>query len=191
MRSAFRICVGHVASPPRPYLHHAQPHPHDVRTILQPLAVRNASMLGIPLALSACVVLHTGSDRQVDLAITHASVLDVRSGRVLPETTVLIERGVITSVTRNAEGSSIRAARVLDAHGRLLTPGFTDVHLHTFLVLADSTPAGMASRALVMRPDSIAAYRREFAHAYLPYGVTLVRDVGTDEHYLPMLRGRP
>jgi imidazolonepropionase-like amidohydrolase len=141
------------------------------------------------LASTTCAGLrspHGQQQRPADLAITHAAVLDVRTGRVLPETTVLIDRGVIVSVTPGATRAP-RAAQVLDAHGRLLTPGLADVHLHTFLVLADSTAGGMKSRALTMQPDSIAAYRRQLARAYLPYGVTLVRDVGTDEHYLPML----
>jgi hypothetical protein len=68
--------------------------------------------------------------------------------------------------------------RVIDAHGRLLTPGLIDAHLHTFLILPDS---------LVMQPDSIEAYRRVFAQTYLPYGVTTVRDAGSSERWMPML----
>ena len=125
----------------------------------------------------------------VDLAVTHASLLDVHSGRVLPETTVLARGGVITAVV--PAGSVIplyRAARTIDAAGRLLTPGLIDAHLHTHLIYGDSsTTAGTVNHRLSMEPDSIAAYRRMLAESYLPYGVVAARDVGTDEHYLPML----
>ncbi len=38
-----------------------------------------------------------------------------------------------------------------------------------------------------MAPDSIAAYRRRYAATYLPYGVTSVRDAGSEERDMPML----
>lgn len=147
---------------------------------------RTVLCLSIVTFAWACAGLHSGAQQPVELAITHAAVLDVRSGIVAPETTVLINRGLITAVLEG-ETAAPRATRVIDAHGRLLTPGFIDVHSHTHLIFNDSIASGTVERTLVMRPDSIAAYRTVFARAYLPYGVTAVRDVGTDEHYLPML----
>jgi hypothetical protein len=38
-----------------------------------------------------------------------------------------------------------------------------------------------------MNPDSLAVYRRILARAYMPYGVTAVRDVGSPERVMPML----
>src|SRR5207253_7839378 len=64
-----------------------------------------------------------------DLVITHASVLDVVTGRVLPDRTVVITRGIITAVTSAAEPVPPSLQR-LEARGRLLTPGFIDAHLH-------------------------------------------------------------
>lgn len=123
-----------------------------------------------------------------DLAITHAALLEVRTGRVVPETTVLATNGLITGVYFGSRVPRYRAARTIDARGRLLTPGLIDSHLHTHLLFGDSsTTAGLVNGPLSMEPDSIARYRRGFADAYLPYGVTAVRDVGSDEHYLPML----
>jgi len=125
---------------------------------------------------------------RADLAITHAALLDVRTGRVVPETTVLATNGLITGVYFGGRIPGYRAARTINARGRLLTPGLIDAHLHTHLIFGDSsTTAGLVNGALSMDPDSIARYRRAFANAYLPYGVTTVRDVGSDEHYLPML----
>jgi len=122
--------------------------------------------------------LHPGVPRPApwDLAITHAAILDVHTGHVLKDRTVLIRDGVIGAIERGGKLPS--AQRVVDARGHLLTPGLIDVHLHTFLILPDS---------LVMDPDSIESYRRVFAEIYLPYGVTTVRDAGSSERWMPML----
>lgn len=129
-----------------------------------------------------------GSQR-VDLAITHATLLDVRSGRTVPETTVLAAHGLIVGVFPGGDRiPDHRSAQTINARGRLLTPGFIDAHLHTHLIFGDSTTtAGAVNARLVMQSDSIASYRRTLAQTYLPYGVTAVRDVGSDEQYLPML----
>ena len=122
----------------------------------------------------------------VDLAVIHAAVLDVATGTVLHGRTVLVSNGIITSVT--ADRAVTPATRVIDAHGRLLTPGFIDAHLHLCSMYAPACtdPYGKATH-LVMTPDSIASYRRHMASLYLPYGVTAVRDVGSDERTMPML----
>lgn len=121
-----------------------------------------------------------------DLAITHAALFDAATGTVLRGRTVLVTDGIITSVT--VDRAATHASRVIDARGRLLTPGFIDAHLHLCSMYAPACtdPYGEATH-LVMRPDSIASYRRHLASLYLPYGVTAVRDVGSDEHAMPML----
>jgi len=128
----------------------------------------------VAVLLLAGVNAHSQS---IDLAITHAAVLDVRTGRVLGDRTVLVRDGIIITIAPSTRATP-SAGRVVDAHGRLLTPGLIDAHLHTFLILPDS---------LMMQPDSIQAYRRIFAETYLPYGVTAVRDVGSSERWMPML----
>ena len=137
---------------------------------------------------AACGANRAPSGAIADLAITNASVLDVRSGRVLPETTVLVRDGIIAAVISDRDWPQHEARRVVNGRGRLLTPGFVDVHSHTHLIFGDSsTSAGVLNRALVMQPDSMAAYRRIFAESYLPFGVTAVRDVASDERYMSML----
>ncbi len=135
----------------------------------------------ISLGLSVACATGAGSRRSpADLIITHAAVLDVRTGKVLPNQAVVIQHGMIESVQPTGHRSSPPAIRSLDAQGRLVTPGLIDVHSHSFLYLPNDT-------ALVMTPDSIKAYRHVLATEYLPYGVTVVRDVGSSERVLPML----
>lgn len=126
--------------------------------------------------------------QSADLAIVHASVLDIRTGETLPDRTVVIDKGLITGIQRSTRGVARANARTIDARGRLLSPAFVDVHFHTMAILGDSmTPTGGAITALTMSADSINAYRRLFAQLYMPYGVTVVRDVGSAERDLPML----
>lgn len=125
---------------------------------------------------------------RLSLAITHASVLDVRTGDVLPDRTILIDHDSIYALLRGSDTLRYSAARILDAHGRLITPAFVDSHFHTGFVFADSlTKTGGGITHLVMQPDSIERYRRTVADLYMPYGVTVVRDVGSAENDLPML----
>ncbi len=125
--------------------------------------------------------------QSTDLAITHAAVLDVTTGTVLRERTVLVANGIITGVVPSGPRAP-QASRSMDAHGRLLTPGFIDAHLHLCSIYFPpcTTPRAGTLR-LSMAPDSIASYRRTLASLYLPYGVTAVRDVGSEERVMPLL----
>lgn len=146
-----------------------------------------ASRVAIGLLAGACAA-GGASVEPVDLVIEHARVLDVRTGSVLDGRTIAIDDGRIVSVTAGGDEPS-PAGRVVDARGRLVTPGLVDVHHHTAFLLGDSVTVGGGFVArLSMEPDSIAAYRRRFADAYLPHGVTTVRDAGSDETQAAMLQ---
>ena len=154
----------------------------------------SARPIGFALRL-VCVALLAGCGESgapaapppADLVIHDATVFDARARTTLAHRTVVIEDARIAVVL--GPGEPIPDARAtIEARGRLLTPGLIDVHSHSADVLGDSisTGGGFISR-LSMDPDSIAAYRRRYAAAYLPYGVTTVRDVGSDDRQLPML----
>ena len=122
-----------------------------------------------------------------DLAITHARVLNVRSGTVANDRTVVVRDGVITWIAPSTS-TQPRARLVVDAKGRLLTPGFVDAHFHMCSIYRPACTNPRDGRlALVMSPDSIRSYQRYLASLYLPYGVTTVRDVGSEERVLPLL----
>lgn len=127
----------------------------------------------------------------VQLLVTRARVLDVRTGRVATGRTVVVDRGLIVRVLPDADAraAGLRAHDTLDARGRLLTPALVDAHFHLGMVLGDSVTAGGGYLThLSAHPDSVRAYRRRLADAYLPHGVTLVRDVGSATGDLPLLR---
>lgn len=148
---------------------------------------RLVSRMAIYLLAVACAG-GGASLEPVDLVIERARVLDVRTGTVLDGRTIAIDDGLIVSVAPGEDGPP-PADRVVDARGRLVTPGLVDVHHHTAFLLGDSVTAGGGFVArLSMEPDSIAAYRSRFADAYLPHGVTTVRDAGSDQTQAAMLK---
>ena len=126
-----------------------------------------------------------------DLVIRDATVLDTHTGRVTPHRTVVVRAGRIAAVLpAGSARDTPRAVRLIEARGRLLTPGLVDVHGHSADVLADTVneTGNTEARGLSMAPDSITAYRRRFARAYLPHGVTTVREAGDDDRQLALLR---
>ncbi|HYC58687.1 MAG TPA: hypothetical protein VEK79_03900 [Thermoanaerobaculia bacterium] len=66
------------------------------------------------------------------VAIVNVNVIDVVSGTVVPNHTVLIEKGLIRAVS---SGAGVPAgARQIDGRGKYLLPAFWDMHTHVFAV---------------------------------------------------------
>ncbi len=76
---------------------------------------------------------------QLNLTMTHANVVDVRSGEILRDVSVGVRNGKITFV---GDEQSQPDAEVVDMRGRFITPGFFEGHFHGGTV-------GAAQRALV------------------------------------------
>jgi hypothetical protein len=88
------------------------------------------------------------------LAITHVTVIDPRSRKVMPNTTVVIKGGSITRV--GSDTYPPRRHRIIDGRNQFLIPGLWDCHVHL-------TKAGASSLPL-----------------FIANGVTSVRDMGSD-----------
>ena len=69
---------------------------------------------------------------QEALALTNASVINVRTGAVVRNVTVLMRGGTIESVGTTPSGGFTAPAgvRVVDLHGRYVVPGLIDAHVH-------------------------------------------------------------
>src|SRR5690242_6600356 len=82
------------------------------------------------LALGTLLTLAASAS---DIAITHISIVDVRSGRIKPDMTVLIENDRITLVRPSITKEKITAKKtqVIDGRGKFLIPGLWDMHVHT------------------------------------------------------------
>lgn len=65
-----------------------------------------------------------------DLVIEHVNVVEVRDGRVMRDRTVVVDGGVIRSVTPTGRGAEPAADERIDGRGAYLIPGLWDMHAH-------------------------------------------------------------
>ncbi len=89
---------------------------------------RTSLLPALVLAAAAAASAPAQTDRSLEpLALVHANVLDVRTGRVAPNQTVVLRAGKIESVSASAPAAGIKA---VDLAGRTLVPGLVDAHTH-------------------------------------------------------------
>lgn len=134
--------------------------------------------------------MSTSSSDQVNnlLAIVNADIFNVHTKTVKANKAILIRNGVITSIV-DCLSPADTGYQIFDAKHKLVIPGFVDVHFHSMELFPGPLSAGGAIEPqLSMHLDSIARYRRIFANAYLPYGVTTVREEGNSEKYIPLMQ---
>lgn len=118
-------------------------------------------LFAIPgLLLSACTGPHPA-----DVAIRGATVVDVASGSLVPDQTILIAGNRIVAVGPSDEVRIGPEADVIDAAGGYLVPGLWDMHVHSVREAARDGEEG-----------SIANVDWHFP-LFLAYGVTGVRNM--------------
>lgn len=101
-------------------------------------------------------------------AIVNARLFDSTSGRLLPNSTVVIEGERVAAVTQ--EPWQVGGATIIDAAGRVVLPGLIDAHVHV-------TAASHDFFALAMQPASLtAAQSSHILREMLHRGFTTVRD---------------
>jgi Amidohydrolase family len=74
-----------------------------------------------------------GPAAQNAVAITHVSVIDVTSGAIHPDNTVLVTGNRITYAGPAASAVIPAKATVIDGRGKFLIPGLWDMHVHGFV----------------------------------------------------------
>lgn len=90
---------------------------------------------------------------QPHLAIVNANVIDVRTGRVLPNATVISRDGKIVSVGNDAAPAG---AEVIDLEGGYLLPGFMDGHGH--VANLDAARRAVESGVTTLKSAGVAFY---------------------------------
>jgi imidazolonepropionase-like amidohydrolase len=131
---------------------------------------RLAMVLGF--LLTACVA-PAEAQREV-LALTHARVLDGTGSPVVDDATILVKAGRVIRLGASATTAVPAGARVVDLSGRVVTPGFVDMHYHV------TTGAMRYRRDAAGKLDS--TYDRRLAERLLRValsrGITTIRDPG-------------
>ena len=88
-----------------------------------------SSFAAFVLALTAGGALNAQTPALETVSIIHATVVDIASGKKLPDQTVLLQSERILSVSA-FDSSNPPQGRVIDAHGGFLIPGLWDMHVH-------------------------------------------------------------
>ncbi len=103
------------------------------------------------------------------VALTHVNVVDVVSGSIIPDQTVIVAGNRIAAVLPGA-GRVPRNAKTIDARGKYLIPGLWDMHVHLF------------------RHNPRASNDQSWFPLFVANGVTGVRDMFTNLEDLPILQ---
>jgi imidazolonepropionase-like amidohydrolase len=74
-----------------------------------------------------------GPPAQRAIAITHVSVIDVTSGQIHPDYTVLVSGNRISYVGSATSATIPADARIIDGRRKFLMPGLWDMHVHAFV----------------------------------------------------------
>jgi Amidohydrolase family len=102
------------------------------------------------------VLAAMASDSPGSLVLIHATVVDVRTGELLPAQTIIITGGRITKISKQATVPA--NSHVVDCAGQFVIPGLWDMHAHALW--------------------SIDQIQRMF-NLFLANGVTGIRDMGS------------
>jgi imidazolonepropionase-like amidohydrolase len=123
--------------------------------------IRTAHLFILLLLFAAAATAQKPSPNDL-VVINNVSVVDVQSGEVLADQTVILERNHIASVGPSKSLKYPRNAPSLNGHGYFLIPGLWDMHVH--LVFGDWFPGAQD----ITLPLLVAN------------GVTGVRDMGSE-----------
>ncbi|WP_186785998.1 amidohydrolase family protein [Paenibacillus agilis] len=96
------------------------------------------------------------------LVIQHATVVDVRSGKLIQNQTIIVNGNKISYIGNGEDVTLPKNAKVRDATGQYVIPGLWDMHVHLL---------------------------KDYKHAFplfLAHGVTGIRDLGTDMSHIEL-----
>ena len=111
--------------------------------------------------LCFALLLANGAANAQQLTIVHANVVDVATGKVQPDMTVVIAGKRIAKVSPSTRVNP-RVGKVIDATGHYLIPGLWDMHTHVYF---DGTAAAGTDLILPL---------------LLAHGITGIRDMGSE-----------
>jgi len=115
------------------------------------------------ILIAICAISCKKEEKQkVDLLITNASIVDIKSDSVFRNKFIAIQKDTIQFVGDMEEADEFTGTEVLNANNKYVMPGLWDMHVH------------------FRGGDSLIEENKELLKLFLAYGVTTVRDVGGD-----------
>ncbi|WP_133273709.1 amidohydrolase family protein [Hymenobacter radiodurans] len=100
-------------------------------------------------------------------------LLDVRTGRIQPEMTIVVEKGRVAAV-QNGYATGSGTNKVIDLKNKTVMPGLLDMHVH----LEHQTSKTNQLDEFIKNPADVAFESLEYARKTLMAGFTTVRDLG-------------
>ena len=111
--------------------------------------------------LCIALLFASGAARAQQLTLIHANVVDVATGNIQPDMTVVIAGKRIAKVSPSAR-TNPQTGRVVDATGQYLIPGLWDMHTHVYF---DGTATAGTDLILPL---------------FVANGITGIRDMGSE-----------
>src|SRR5947209_8004388 len=122
-------------------------------------------------ALLFSAVAPVGAEQR-SIAFAHVNVVDLNSGQIQADMTVVVRGGRIIDVAKSDNAKVSKSTSVIDAQGKYLIPGLWDMHVHT--AFGDWLP----------RNEKVTL------PLFVANGVTGVRDMGGDLDVLKQWRSQ-
>ena len=127
----------------------------------------------ITIILLALICFGCKQTKECDLLIENANVLDVETGEILQNKTLIVTNGIIQNILD--EPTDYEGIESIDAKGKLVTPSFIDTHIHPTDVFGDREKAPKS-----LNDNS----RKKLSNEYLPFGTTTTLMIGQPEDWL-------
>lgn len=99
---------------------------------------------------------------KVDLAITNANIIDIRTGKLTNNKVVIVNKGEIINVCSPADLNRYKASQTISAKGKFVMPALWDMHVH------------------FGGGDSLIQENKDLMNLYIAMGITAVRDAAAD-----------
>src|SRR5437763_12398091 len=87
------------------------------------------------LAMMGCSAAFGGTGKS--LALTHVTIVDTEARTLVPDRTVIVTSGRISSIGPAQDAKLPKDIQVVDGRGKFLSPGLWDMHVHLAGVSAD------------------------------------------------------
>ncbi|MCG8608832.1 amidohydrolase family protein [bacterium] len=112
-----------------------------------------------------CPAAVNGQSNGQALVLTNANVIDGVSPEPIPNATIIVADGKIQKIARDAEAPS--GAKVIDLHGKYVTPGLIDAHVHirTFDAAKRALMSGVTTARSMGTPHFVDVGLRDLAKA--------------------------
>lgn len=98
----------------------------------------------------------------VDLLIKDASIIDVKSGKIIDNQVVIVKDGEILEVSSTSKLAKYKAKQTISAKGKFIMPALWDMHVH------------------FGGGDSLIQENKDLLNLYIAMGITTVRDASAD-----------